>query len=425
MKEMMNGGKVTKAKRSPFKAKRSPFKAKGSPFKVKGSPFKVKGKSPGKSKHPISKRRNGVVPMTLSGKKKWRVKPLLSRRKNGGILEMILPESLNERIDKMLGKINTQFLAIPLLCILSVSLVPLLDNITGGVEPNVSVALLFLLQAMGGYIVMTFVVLPLLRKRDGSDEILGYKIIFGTFLGALAMFALGLYYRNSTFIATVSFPVFAISVICLFGGMGIGMKRSFHSYIIVVMMITMLVADAVMDIPAHSLFYSVLFASSSLLYVEVAGAGERLDRVKNCFFEPTPRPCPKSSPKKEELVCISYMMKKRIMQPTPESDAKTHSDMKIAFLRRSARFGAISVAIFLFILLFPIIFKNGASLFGLGGYALMLSESVEMGTILIYLLPSAIAVMVLLIIRFIRLTDQLVSSDGSEPEYLMLKPPES
>ena len=375
MKEMMNGGKVIKAKRPPFK---------------------VKGKSPGKSKRPTSKRRIGVVPRTLSGKKKWRVKPLLSRRKNGGILEMILPESLNERIDKMLGKINTQFLAIPLLCILSVSLVPLLDNITGGVEPNVSVALLFLLQAMGGYIVMTFVVLPLLRKRDGSDEILGYKIIFGTFLGALAMFALGLYYRNSTFIATVSFPVFSVSVICLFGGMGIGMKKSFHSYIIVVMMITMLVADAVMDIPAHSLFYSVLFASSSLLYVEVAGAGERLDRVK-----------------------------KRIVQPAPESDAETHRDLKITFLRRSARFGAISLTIFLFILLFPIIFKNGASLFGLGGYALMLSESVEMGTILIYLLPSAIAVMVLLIIRLIRLTDRLVSSDEAEPKYLMPRPPES
>ncbi len=364
--------------------------------KSKRPPIKVKVKSRGSIKRPISKGKTGAVRRASTGGKPGLGGKELFRRKNGGILELVLPESLNERIDKVLGGINTQLLAIPLLCVLAVSLVPLLKNITGGVAIDVSVALLFLLQAMGGYAVMTYVVLPLLRKRDAADEMLGYKMIFGTFMGALAMFTLGIYYRNSTFITTVSLPVFSVSVLCLFGGMGIGMKRSFHSNLIFVIMLTMLVADGVMGVPVYSLFYTVLFAISSLLYVEVAGAEERLDGVK-----------------------------KRIVRSAPESDAKTHGDMKIAFLRRSSRFGAISALIILIIFLFPIIFKNMASLFGLGGYSLMLSESLEMGTVLIYLLPSAIAIMVLLIIRFIRLTDRLVSSDEAEPEYLMLKQPES
>jgi len=270
---------------------------------------------------------------------------------------------------------------------LCISLIPMLVNITDVDNIGLPAILLFTIQGVGSYALMRYVLIPILKKRSVLNEGIVYKsFMIILVIGSLMIFT-GLYFRDSMFISTVSLPVFFLSTICLVGGVGIGINKSIFSVVTFGIAIVLLTVNAVIGFQIYSVFNSFIFALSALVYLELCSAN---DRFKNI----------------EERIT---------MKPT-ESDGQTLVDYKIDFLRGFIKSFSISSAILTALLLFPVLFRLITTSFSLDGYALQLTESVEMGTVYIYLLPSAIAVMLLVIYRMMRYAIRNAANDESNEE---------
>ena len=292
-------------------------------------------------------------------------------------------------VDRSLIRLNINLAALFFLSIFAISLFSLAGSLSGGAGVSMPAILLFILQAIIGYALIINIVLPRERRKKVKTELLDYKIFFVTFILVLFIVGVGWLFRESTFILIVSFPAFCISILCLMGGIGVALKRSLFSYTVFFSGLGLLIIDAIRDVQDHSLFHSMIFALSGFIYLELTGAGERLAEIGS-----------------------------RIDKKYSESDRRTLNNYKVAFVKKFTKYCSISAVIFVLIMLFPLLFKAITAIFALEGYPLMLSESVEIDTLYIYLLPASVAVMVLVIIKFIRFTNIYFSVED-EPDTLI------
>ena len=285
-------------------------------------------------------------------------------------------DKARKKTDQNLIRLNMNLISLFFLCVFAISLFSLVGNMTKGVKMSMPGMLLFVLQAIIGYVLIIHLVLPRARKRKVKIELLDYKIFFVVSVFVIIIVGIGWLFKGSAFIQIVSFPAFCISILCLIGGIGVALKRSLFSYTVFFTGLILLIVNAIMDMQDYSRLHSIIFALSGFFYLELTGAGERLSDIES-----------------------------RMIGSSPESDEQTLHNYKATFIRRFTKYCSISMGIFILILLFPLLFKFITASFSLKGYSLMLSESVEINTIYIYLLPASIALMILIIIKFIRFTN--------------------
>ena len=292
------------------------------------------------------------------------------------------------RVDKGINwyffKADMDVLSLLFMLIFCTSLTPMLVNITEVDEIGLPVILLFIIQGVGSYALTRYIGVPIFNKRSILKEGLVFKAFILILLIGFLMIFTGLYYRDSIFIKTVSLPLFFLSGMCLVGGVGIGINKSLFSVITFSFAILLLMGNAVMGIQKYSILNSIIFALSGLVYLELSSAADRLKNIEG-----------------------------RITMKPPESEGQTLVDYKIDFLRGFLKTFSKSSAILGILLLFPVLFRLITMAFALEGYALRLTESVEMGTVYIYLLPSAIAVMLLVIYRMMRYATRTASYDDT------------
>jgi len=293
-----------------------------------------------------------------------------------------------------LARLDLNLISLFFLCVFAISIFSLTGSLTKGAKLNLSGILLFVSQAIIGYVCIIYLVLPWVRKLKGKPELLTHKVFFVASNLVLVITGIGWLFRGSTFIRMVSFPALCISLLCLMGGIGVGLGKTLFSYTVFFSGLILLIIDSRMALPDYSLYHSIIFALSGLIYLELTGAVERSagigSRMKGAF---------------------------------PESDERTLYDHKVVFLKRFSKYCSITAGTFLLIMLSPLLFKIITAFFTLKGYLLMLSESVEINTLYIYLLPAGIAIMILVIIRFVRVTNKYSSDKAGITKFP--DPPES
>jgi len=286
-----------------------------------------------------------------------------------------LPEDLGSKLDGILNSVSIEMIALFSLIMLFTALLPLLHNVMQDTPVSAARVLLFVLQGVGGYALVRFLALPYMKRRKNLHERLDSWIYMGIMLFGTAVAAIGWIFRETAFIATVSPRIFLLSILCLLGGMGIAFKRSPISYFILVSAMGLILADALTGYVGYSARSSLIFAVMAFIYYELSGASNRL-----------------------------RLLDERSKGRAPETDRDSLADYKVTFLRGLMRYGIVAVIILISIIMLPRLLRVSVEIWEMEGYPAMLSGSVEMGTVYIYLLPAALAASIMLFIRTYRLT---------------------
>lgn len=315
----------------------------------------------------------GPVPCSPDSGSKWYTKLYAYERPEEA--RSWLPEGSNAGYRELLRNVSIPIISLFFLISSFLALLPLLPSVMMDVGLTPAGILFFVFQGAGGYSAVRYLLLPRLRRTRSFQAAPGSWIYAGILALGTLMALGGWLFRDSLFIETVSLPVFFLSILCLAGGIGIGFERTSISYFVLTSVLGLLLADVIIGYRNYPVGSSLLLASTMLPYVEFAGATGRIGRMKN-----------------------------RLNLRNPETDSESVDDYRMSFLRRTLCCFAVVFPVMLLIVLLPSILRLAVNVWGLKGYPLELTRSIEMDTVYIFILPGALAVSIFLLVRTYRLT---------------------